>query len=49
MSRLLLAADATVKKVHSWTQNIEEVVQHGDIEVVAVMLWENKEVSRRSG
>jgi 5,10-methylene-tetrahydrofolate dehydrogenase/methenyl tetrahydrofolate cyclohydrolase len=36
MSRLLLAADATVTMVHSKTQNIKEVVQQGDIVVAAV-------------
>jgi 5,10-methylene-tetrahydrofolate dehydrogenase/methenyl tetrahydrofolate cyclohydrolase len=36
MSRLLLAADATVTMVHSKTQNMEEVVRQGDIVVAAV-------------
>ena len=36
MSRLLLAADATVTVVHSHTRNIEEVVKLGDIVVAAV-------------
>jgi methylenetetrahydrofolate dehydrogenase (NADP+) / methenyltetrahydrofolate cyclohydrolase len=36
MSRLLLAADATVTVVHSKTRNIEQVVRQGDIVVAAV-------------